>query len=177
MNVSDAVRTKRAVRKFTAQQLPQEVLLAILNAGRHAQSAKNAQAWRFLVVTDKAMLGKLSQLGPWAGHLSGAAAAICILTPDPDSRFSVLFDAGQAAAYMQLAAWELGVGSVPATLYDHEKARKLLCIPADWHVRVALSFGYPADEEELTRPPRRGGRLSLGQVVHWGTWESSICDE
>ena len=177
MNVSEAIRTKRAVRQFKPDPLPQEVILAIVNAGRRAQSSKNTQPWRFVVVTERGMLEKLSRLGQWAGHIAGAAAAVCILTPDPNERFSVMFDAGQAAAYMQLAAWELGVGSVPATIYDHEIARKLLCFPPEWHLRVIFSFGYPAEEDALTRPPKAGGRAPLGDVIHWETWESSTCDE
>lgn len=177
MNVSEAIRTKRAVRQFKPVPLPQEVIIAILNAGRRAQSAKNTQPWRFLVVTEKTTLEKLSRLGQWAGHLAGAAAAICILTPDPDQRYSIMFDAGQAAAYMQLAAWELGVGSAPATIYEHEMARKILCIPPEWHIRIAFSFGYPAEEDALTRPPKAGGRAALTDVVHWESWESTTCDE
>ncbi len=177
MNVSEAIRLKRAIRQFKPDPLPQEIVMAILNAGRRAQSAKNGQPWRFIAVTDKRILKKLSTLGQFAGHLEGAALGVCILTPDPSSRYSVMFDAGQAAAYMQLAAWELGVGSVPATIYEPDQARKALCFPSDWHLRVALSFGYPADEAELTRLPKKGGRALLGEVVHWNTWESSTCDE
>ncbi len=62
---------------------------------------------------DKAILKALSECGTWAGHLAGAALGVAILTPDPTEKFQIMFDAGQAAAYMQLAAWELGVGSVP----------------------------------------------------------------
>ena len=51
MNVSDAIRLKRAVRKFTDQPLPEETILAILNAGRRAQSSKNTQPWHFYVIT------------------------------------------------------------------------------------------------------------------------------
>ena len=150
---------------------------AILNAGRRAQSAKNRQPWRFIAITDRAILEKLSKLGDYAGHLAGAAMGVCILTPDPSERFSIMFDAGQSAAYMQLAAWELGVGSVPATIYHPEEARKLLCFPPEYHLRIAFSFGYPADESDLTRPNKPGGRESLDEVVHWNTWESSPCDE
>ena len=40
------------------------------------------------------------------GALAGAALGVAIITPDPEERFSLMFDAGQAVAYMQLAAWE-----------------------------------------------------------------------
>ena len=108
MNVSDAIRTKRAVRKFQEKPLTEETIRAILNAGRRSQSSKNNQDWRFIAITDKAVLKELSQCGEWAGHIAGAALAVAILTPDPSEKFQYLFDAGQSAAFMQLAAWELG---------------------------------------------------------------------
>lgn len=170
MNVSEAIRTRRAVRKFQDRPLPDEIILAIVNAGRRSQSSKNEQPWQFVVIREKATLRALSECGPWAGHLAGAAAAIAILTPDPAAKFQAMFDAGQAAAYMQLLAWELGIGSVPASIYEADKARQVLGFPAEWHVRIALSFGYPLDEEKLTAAPKKGGRRPLEEFVHWETW-------
>jgi nitroreductase len=170
MEVREAIRAKRAVRKFLEKPLPGEVARAILNAGRRSQSSKNNQDWRFIAITDKTTLRELSTCGEWAGHLAGAALAVAILTPDPAAKFQYLFDAGQAAAFMQLAAWELGVGSCPASIYEAEKARAILGFPAEWHVRVALSFGYPADEGKLSAAPKKGGRKGLEEVTHWEKW-------
>ena len=170
MNVSDAIRTKRAVRKFQEKSLTEETMRAILNAGRRSQSSKNNQDWRFIAITDKAVLKELSQCGEWAGHIAGAALAVAILTPDPSEKFQYLFDAGQSAAFMQLAAWEMGIGSCPASVYEFEKAREVLGFPPEWHVRLALSFGYPADEEKLSAAPKKGGRKGLEEVVHWEKW-------
>lgn len=170
MNVSEAIQTKRAVREFQQKPLPDEVMRAILNAGRRAQSAKNMQAWRFLAITERQTLQALSALGTYAGHLAKAALGVAILTPSPDTRWSIMFDAGQSAAYMQLAGWELGVGSCPATIYEPEKARALLGFPADLFLNVMLSFGYPADPETITRPPKKGGRESADTLIHWNHW-------
>ena len=170
MNVSDAIRTKRAIRKFQDKPLPEEIVTAILNAGRRSQSSKNEQTWQFIAIRDKSILKALSKYGQWAGHLAGAALGVAILTPDPEGKFQIMFDAGQSAAFMQLAAWELGVGSVPASIYEHEKAREILGFPPEWHLRIALSFGYPLDEEKLSAAPKRGGRRSLDEVMHWDRW-------
>ncbi len=170
MNVSEAIRTKRAIRKFQDKPLPDEVVHAILNAGRRSQSSKNEQPWQFIAIRDRSILKALSECGSWAGHLAGAALGVAILTPDPTAKFQTMFDAGQAAAFMQLAAWELGVGSVPASIYDAEKARGILGFPPEWHLRIALSFGFPVEEEKLSAPPKKGGRRSLDEVVHWDRW-------
>ena len=170
MNVSDAIRLKRAVRKFQDKPLPDDVIRAILNAGRRSQSSKNEQTWQFIAIRDKSILKALSECGTWAGHLAGAALGVAILTPDPEGKFQIMFDAGQAAAFMQLAALELGVGSVPASIYEHEKAREILGFPSEWHLRVALSFGYPLEQEKLSAAPKKGGRRSLEEIVHWERW-------
>lgn len=170
MNVSEAIRTKRAVRKFLSRPLPAEVVKDILNAGRRSQSSKNEQAWHFIAVQDKETLKALSECGTWAGHLAEAALGVAILTADPREKFQVMFDAGQAAAYMQLAGWELGVGSCLASIYEPEKARAILGFPPEWHLRIALSFGYPADGTKLTAAPQKGGRRPMEEIVHWDKW-------
>ncbi len=170
MNVLDAIRLKRAVRQFQDRPLPDDAIYTILNAGRRAQSSKNRQAWRFIAITERPILQALAECGEWAGHLAQAALGVAILTPDPQERFQYMFDAGQAAAYMQLAAWELGIGSCLASIYDGERACAILGFPAEWHLRIAISFGYPLDESVLTAPPQRGGRAPLTQLVHWQRW-------
>src|SRR5512140_625198 len=146
MDVAEAIKTKRAVRTFQDRPLPDAVVLAILNAGRRSQSSKNEQAWQFIAIRDKAILKALSECGKYAGHLAGAALGVAIVMPDPNAKFQTLFDAGQTAAYMQLAAWELGVGSCIASIYEPEKARSILGYPGDRYLDIALSFGYPAEE-------------------------------
>jgi nitroreductase len=170
MNVSDAIRLKRAVRKFQDKPLPKEVFQAILNAGRRSQSSKNTQAWRFVAIQDKKILKSLSECGEWAGHIAGAALCVAILTPEPMEKFQTMFDAGQAAAFMQLTAWELGVGSCPASLYEFDKSRLILGFPPEWHLRIALSFGYALEEEKISAPPKKGGRMPLDEIVHWDKW-------
>lgn len=170
MQISEAIRMKRAVRKFLDKPLPEDAVYAILNAGRRSQSSKNNQAWRFVAIREKDALKMLSQCGEWAGHIAGAALCVAILTPEPTEKFQIMFDAGQAAAFMQLAAWEMEIGSCPASIYEFEKARTILGFPAEWHLRIALSFGYPLDEEKISVPPKKGGRQELAEVVCWEKW-------
>ena len=171
--VRNAVRTKRAIRRFAPRPLEAAHLEQILDAGRRSGSSKNLQRWAFIVCRDRGHLAELATLGPWAGHLAGAAVAIALVTPDPrepDAPSSILFDLGQAAANMMLVAWELGIGSVPATVYDHDRARELLGYPAGQDCEYLLSFGYPADAGDLSAPPRAGGRTPLDLLVHEERW-------
>jgi nitroreductase len=168
-----AIAGKRAIRGFSDRPLKDRHLDRILRAGRRSGSSKNLQRWDFIVCRDRNHLHDLAAVGPFAGHLAGAAAAIALVTPDPrapGAPLSILFDLGQAAQNMMLAAWELGIGSVPATVYDHELARRLLGYPTDRQCEYLLSFGYPADPDDLTRPLRAGGRIALDEMTHEERW-------
>jgi nitroreductase len=173
MHTGTAIRTKRMIRAFEDRPLAPADLELILDAGRHAGSSKNQQRWDFIVVEDRARLRELAAVGPFAGHLAGAAVAVALVTPDPrraGASLSVLWDLGGAAENMMLAAWELGIGSCPATVYEPALARELLGYPEDRSCEYLLSFGYPADPSELTNAPRAGGRKPLSDVVHEGRW-------
>lgn len=170
MDISDAIRTKRAIRHFQEKPLPDKFVHKILNAGRRSQSSKNSQPWQFIAIREKGILEALSGAGAYASHLAGAALGVAILTPNPDDKFQTLFDAGQAAAYMQLAAWELGVGSCLASIYEPDKAREILTFPQEWQVRICISFGFPMDEKLISASPKKGGRKQFNEVVHWDRW-------
>ena len=173
MDVLEAIQGLRVVRRFADRPLEPDHLRAILNAGRRASSSKNQQRWAFIVVTDRTHLRELSAIGAYAGHLTGAAAAVALVTPDPRGPrqpLSVLWDLGLASQNMILAAWSLGIGSCPATVYDHDLARRLLGHPADYDCEYILSFGYPADPDDLTRPLKPGGRRPLKELVHEERW-------
>src|SRR5688500_2643523 len=105
LSVTEAVRAKRAVRAYSAEPVPEELIRAILNAGRRAQSSKNDQPWTFIVVTEREQLQRLSTAGTYASHMPSSAFTVVLVAPA-----AYEFDLGQAAAYLQLAAVEHGIG-------------------------------------------------------------------
>ena len=169
METWESINSIRVVREFTAAPIEPEQLDRILNAGRRAGSSKNEQVWAFIVVTERGLLRELGAVGRYAGHLAGATVAVALVTPNPATT-SMTWDLGRAAQNMVLAAWELGIGSVPATVYDHDLAHRLLALPEDRRCDYLLSFGHPADPSVLTAPNRAGGRLPLDEVVHHDRW-------
>ena len=173
METWQAINSVRVVRRFSPEPIAPEDLERILNAGRRTGSSKNDQHWAFIVIRDRAHLTELAAVGHYAGHLAGATVAVALVTPDATGHYnnSVMWDSGRAAQNMVLAAWELGIGSVPATVYDHELASRLLGLPGDRRCDFLLSFGHPADPQTLTAPNRAGGRLPLSDVVHEERWQ------
>jgi nitroreductase len=173
MDAWQAINSVRVVRQFEDRPLAAEHLDRILNAGRRTGSSKNEQRWAFIVVQEREHLRGLAGVGRYADHLAGAAAAVALVVPaasDPMRALSVMWDLGRAAQNMVLAAWELGIGSVPATVFDQDLTRQLLGLPDEQRCDFILSFGYPADASVLTRPNRPGGRLPLEAVVHTERW-------
>jgi nitroreductase len=172
MDTWQAINSVRVVRHFEDRPLDPEHLDRILNAGRRTGSSKNEQRWAFIVVRDPDHLRELADVGRYAGHLAGAATAIALVRPEATGSRLVSFtwDLGRAAQNMVLAAWELGVGSVPATVYDHNLASQLLGLPDDQRCDFLLSFGYPADASVLTARNKPGGRVALEAVVHEERW-------
>jgi len=177
MEVEDAVNRLHVVRKFSPAPVSDEDLTAILDAGRHAGSSKNLQRWHFIVIREHETLVRLAAVGDYAGHLAGGVLAIALVTPDPeaaDSPLSVMWDLGRAAQNMVLVAWSRGLGSVPATVYDHELCRSILSYPHDSHCEYILNIGHPAAEGTLTRPLRAGGRVALSDVVFSERWGEAL---
>lgn len=159
--ILDLIRTKRAVREFSSEPVPEEIMNEILEAGRFAQSSKNDQPWHFILIRDRDTLRQLSTCGRYAGHLAGAPFAIAlVMQPGYD------FDMGQAAACLQLAAWDRGVGSCIASMWEPDKARAILGVPADRQFDTAISFGYPAKT-----PGKIKDRRPLEDVVRLEKWE------
>ena len=177
MDVEEAIRRLHVVRKFTTEPIGDDDLRAILDAGRRTGSSKNLQRWHFIVVRERSTLARLSKVGPYAGHLEGGALAVALVMPDPDaadSPLSVTWDLGRAAQSMILVAWSRRLGSVPATVYDHQLCRAILGYPTEMHCEYILNFGHPAASQTLTRPLRQGGRKTLDEVAFAERWGEAL---
>jgi len=172
MQTWDAIRARRNVRQYTGQPIAREDLERICEAGRLAPSAGNGQPWDFVVVTDRAQLIELAKVWERGGrHIAQSAATIALVAREPEdgrSRDLMLYDFGQATAYMMLAAADLGIGSSHAGVADLRLARDLLGFPEDRDWALLISLGYPADRP--LAPVRHPDRRPFGEVVHRSHW-------
>jgi nitroreductase len=168
MEVSEAIRTQRAVRSFADRPVNRATLQEILDAARRAPSSMNEQRWAFVVVTERGRLRELAAVGRYADHVAAAAAAIALVAPraaNADERESIAFDLGQCAQNLMLRAWDLGVGSAHASVYDEPRARALLAYPDALRCDLLLSLGYPSEP-----PSAPGIRKPLDELVHRERW-------
>jgi nitroreductase len=172
MDTIHAIRTLRVIRAYREELVAEADLRAIADTGRKTGSSKNTQRWEFVTIRERATLQRLGEVGPTAGHVPGAGAAIALIVPrpDPEHARSVLWDLGRAAQNMVLAAWAMGIGSCPVTVYDFDLATDVLGLPDDRQCEYLLALGYPAEADDLTRPPQAGGRRGYADVVHEERW-------
>ena len=161
------IRTQRATRTYRQQAVPEEEIRAILDAGRGAQSANNRQPWHFIVVRDRERLHQLAEGEGSTDQIAGAAFAIALVTPQTGAEDD--FDLGQAAAYLQLAAWDLGIGSCIGWMHYADKTREVLHLPSGLYCPVVLAFGYPLSQRK-PQPPKEERRKPFDEVVCWEAW-------
>jgi nitroreductase len=154
MSLIDVIVSRRSIRKYKAQGVPQETLERILEAGRYAPSADNEQPWHFIVVTDPKIKEKLSK-GRWNSFIRDSAFTVvgCGNEGNAYSRKWSTIDTTIALQNMVIAAWSLGIGSCWIGDFEEEEVKRMLDVPKDWRIVSLISFGYP--DETPTNAPRK----------------------
>ena len=158
-----AIASKRDTRSYAERPVPEDVVERILDAGRVAGSARNRQAWRFLVVDSAELRDKLADAVYAPDNVRGARLVVAIQS-------SSALDVGRCMQNMMLAAWNDGVASCPNGIADAEAARAALGLGEDEPVATVLTFGYPArDRDPESRPAAewsaRADRKPLDELV------------
>ncbi|MGB3480715.1 MAG: nitroreductase family protein [Mycobacterium sp.] len=171
METWDALRSRRNVRSYLTDEVTDDDLNRIAEAGWRSPSARNQQHWDFIIVTDHEQLQQLSTVWQGAKHIASAPAAIALVIPEPpDERTALVdrYDLGQATLAMMLAATDLGIGTGHSSVGDQDLARKLLSVPQGYLVAHLMGIGYPADRplKPILKPDRR----PFDEVVHRGRW-------
>ncbi len=151
MDVFEAIKTRRSIRKYNPGSIPDEKLKTILEAARLAPSAGNRQPWRFVVVRDA---GRKKALAKAANNQTFLADAAAIVTAIGDPEMSKRWyekDPMIAVEHMVLAAVALGYGTCWIGAFNEEEVKRLLNIPEEMRVIVLLPLGVP-DEIPQPRP-------------------------
>lgn len=163
MNVLEAIKTRRSIRKFEDTPVPPEALKQVLEAGRIAPSAGNRQPWKFLVVTDPETRKELVPLCRDQGFVGQAGAVIVACAPDPTMKWHMV-DVAIAVDHMTLAAHALGLGTCWIGAFEPEAVKRLLDIPEEVKVVCLLPVGVPAADGSM-RP-----RKPFDEVVVYERW-------
>lgn len=161
MDTFECIRKRRAIRNYMREDVPDEVINKIINAGRFAPSAMNSQPWHFIVIKNRDLLAEISQFCVSGRFIVDAAFAIVVIT-EPVHKWHEI-DGARAVQNMALAAWNYGVGCCWVAEVDRNKIKEKLNIPGHLHILTILPFGYPFTFTVKGKKARK----SPEEVVHW----------
>lgn len=167
---------RRSIRRYTSEPLTAEQVRLILEAGLLAPTSKSGRPWQFIAVEDKEMLKRLADCKPVAAHPIADCALAVVVAVDQTKSDPWIEDASIAAAYMQLQAADLGLGScwiqirgrfTADEIPSDEYVQELLGIPEEFPVVCILTFGHKNEERKSVDTSKL-----LWEKVHIGTWKA-----
>lgn len=169
MDVHTTIKTRRSVRAYKPDPVPEESLKRILEAARLAPSAANRQQWKFVVVRDPERRKQLSRAAHNQGFVGEAPVVITAVALDPERVMSCevptyAVDLAIAVDHVTLAAVEEGLGTCWIGAFSQEDVKRILNIPPRYKVVALLPLGFPADE------PRAKSRKELEDIVCYETF-------
>jgi len=169
MELMDAIRTRESVRRYLDKPVSEEALTRILDAGRLAPSAMNAQEWRFVVVRD-ADTRKALRSAANDQEFVGDAPVVLACCAETDERVMACgqlaypVDVAIAVDHMALKAVEEGLGTCWIGSFHEDQVKDILGIPPQIRVVQLLTLGHP----EHLRGKKK--RRSLDEIVKYETW-------
>jgi nitroreductase len=181
MDVIQAIKERRSVRKYRPDPIPEEVLKTVLEAARWAPSWSNTQCTRYVVVKDSDTKAKVAEALLWHSPTGSNPATeavrhapmvvvACAQTgrsgfykgeAKTDKGDWFMFDVGIAMENLALAAHSLGLGTVHVGLFDAKKVGEILQVPEGVRVVELTPLGYP---EGPTQGP---GRKEWNEIVFY----------
>ena len=168
MELMQAIRARRSIRNFQDRPVEEDKLLAVLEAGRLAPSAKNMQDWRFIVVRDETARSRLAEAARSQQFVAQAPVVIAACgTSDlvmTCGQPAYAIDVAIALDHMTLAAASLGLGTCWIGAFYEEQAKAILGVPEGVRIVALLPLGYPAEE------PFPRLRKPLDEIVSWERW-------
>jgi nitroreductase len=160
------MKSRRSIRKYKLEPIPEEKLQVILEAARLAPSAANRQPWRFVVVQNPEGKKALAEVANNQLFLSNAAAIVAAVSDPSVSAKWHEKDTMIALEHMVLAAVALGYGTCWIGAFDEDAVKRLLKIPGNMKVVALLPIGKPA-ETPVPRP-----RKELQEVFFKEDWQT-----
>jgi nitroreductase len=164
MDVHQAIKTRRSVRSYKPDSVPEEKLKKVLEAARLAPSAHNEQERKFIVVKNAEKRKKLAEAALDQDFVGEAPVVIVAVSLEPEEVMSsgvpnYAVDLAIAVDHMTLAAIEEGLGTCWIGAFSQEKVKEVLEIPERYKVVILLPLGFPTDK------PKSKSRKNLEEIV------------
>lgn len=197
MDVWEAIKRRRSVRRFRQEEISREILIEFIEAARCAPSAANRQPLEFVVVDSEELRAEIFAQLAWAGYVRPRRdppdgkhpVAYIVVLVDPQKAMSGLgkVDAAAAIENILLAAQGQGIGSCWLGSIKRDKLREILEIPDKYDIDSVIALGYPdekpimedckgekieysIDDEDVLHVPKR----PLASITHMNKFGSPI---
>ena len=173
MDIFQAFRDRRSIRKYKDNLVEPEKIEQILDAARLAPSWKNMQCWRFLVLTEAERRARVLEAFPDdnPGKKAIASAPVLIVVCGNPAESEVengidyfVADVAIAFEHLCLAAHALGLGTCWMGWYNEKQIKHTLGIPEEIRIIGITPLGYP-DQEPKPRP-----RKLLSEIAYYNQW-------
>jgi nitroreductase len=162
----DLIISRQSDRKYGDKTIEKEKLERIIEAGRMAPSACNAQPWKFIVIDDPELRLKVAEASAskaiGINTFVGQAPVILVIVRENPNMTSKIggtiknkdyshIDIGIATENICLQAKAEGIGSCIIGWFDERKLKKLLNIPKSKRVELLITLGYALSERRLKK--------------------------
>ncbi len=178
MDIYEALKERRSVRKYKTDLVSEDKLKRILDAGRVAPSWANKQCWRFIVVRDEKKKAQLADSMPDSNPARKAvgetAPVVIVLCADPeasgkqDGKDYYLLDSGLAMQQLMLAASAEGLGTCWVAWFDEAQVRATCTVPPEFRVVALTPLGLPEKQ------PSPRSRKDLSEITYAEEWGRSF---
>lgn len=182
MDVIEAIKTRRSIRKYKSTSIPDEDLSAVLEAMRWAPSWANTQCWEVIVVTKKEIREQLcgafdpAVKNPGVEAISTAPVVLVLAAKKERAGYYYgkavtkygdwfMFDLALAMENITLAAHSRGLGTVILGYFDHDTVARILQIPDDFFLVTMTPLGYP---DSAPQPPGRKPMIECVSYEQYG---------
>ncbi len=159
----EAIKIRKSVRAYDPTPIPDEVLTRVLETGRAAPSANNAQPWHFIVVKNPDKREVLSKR--MFTRFLVESPVVLVGCGEREKRFHVV-DVSIAMQQMVLAATAEGLGTCWIGDFDEKIIRDLLKVPERYDIVCLLAMGYPREKLDLAaKLMRTQSRKKMENIV------------
>ncbi|HEX2959202.1 MAG TPA: nitroreductase family protein [Chitinispirillaceae bacterium] len=171
MGILDIISARRSVRSYTSEQISDELLYKVLNAGRLAPSACNYQSWQFIVIKEREHRLRLSKVynREWFYNAPVILCVCCNRNESwhrKDGKDFGDIDIAITVDHITLAAQEEGLGTCWIGNFDPVAARELLQLPAHIDPIVFTPLGFPQQGDHVAPKNRK----KIEDILHFETF-------
>jgi nitroreductase len=160
MELTEAIKKRRSIRKYKRDPIPDETIREVLEAAMDAPSAGNLQSRYFFVVSDQSLRKRLAAAAYDQNFIGQAPIVVVVCT---DHRIQTTYgergimlyaimDCAAAIQNMMLCAYSLGLGTCWVGAFNEKEVTKLLNIPSHFRPVAIVPLGYP--NESPLPPPK-----------------------